>query len=204
MDVSFHLKYTWTLTLDVWPVYYTFLALLTNADLVSKSVPIGAVLTLEERKPPAGSNFLHCFLCTSSTFVLFRAFSITLEFGEEKVDFFVHAPPNPRQTLETQFYKLSGADRVKGEPASQIWINVSSPQLTSVSCSAPFTHNMSWASIRRNVTMDMRLISRSHIAAWLVPAILALLSTLAAALYFWKYKKNKVRLCHSWASSSCI
>ena len=123
-----------------------------DADFASDSLPPEAVIELKPEVLEPSSRFVHSFYCKISTFVLFRAFNITLEFGSGDIKrFYVHSSPNPYEELDTPDYNISGAIKLDSERASKVWINVSSYRRTSITCSAAFVHNMSWASARRSV-----------------------------------------------------
>ena len=119
---------------------------------MSQDLPSEAVITLKPELPERDSSFTYSYTCTINTFVVFRAFNITLEFGPGNIkQFHVHTEPNPHENLETEIYNISGALKVTTQTASMVWINVSSDELTAVSCSAAYTHKMGWASERKSV-----------------------------------------------------
>ena len=121
-----------------------------HPDLISKGLPRAAVITLQKLAPDSG--FIYSFKCKIASFVLFRAFNITLEFGpEETKNFHIHSDPNPHENLEKEgMYKISGASTDTSDTL-YVWVNVSSDRLTSVTCSAHFTHNTSSVSKRIEV-----------------------------------------------------
>ena len=169
------------------------------ADLVSKGFPPEAVISLEKKVPEPHSRFSFSFECKIFTFVLFRAFNITLEFGaKEMKNFHVHSDPNPHEELEQAgVYSISGA--IKSDyGVSSVWINISSDRLTSVTCSAKLTHNSSWVSVRATVNVladDLKSQSDSlgSITAFAILGTWAILSIMAASLFFWRYRKQEVK-----------
>ena len=117
--------------------------------MISQGFPLEAVIQLEEKLAKRKSGYKYSFKCTISTFVLLRAFNITLEFSPGKSrHFYVHSNPNRYEELAERNYSISGVMKVPYHPRSEIWINVSSIELTSVSCSAAYTYKLGWASAR--------------------------------------------------------
>ena len=125
--------------------------------MVSKEVPFEAEIVLKPEVLDPHNHFIYSYSCTISTFRLCRAVNITLEFGPGNVkSFYVDSDPNVHVVLLTKDYAISGVIKDKLQHTFMVWVNVSSDNLTAVTCSAAFTYKkIGWISVRKDVHKAM-------------------------------------------------